>query len=229
MFDYKGYGHFLIEGAQMTIIVAVLAMALTIAMGLIGALGKLSRFRWARRLADLYTTIIRGVPELVLLLLIYYGGTVLLQHAAKMFGREEPIDINAFVAGVLVIGFIYGAYATETFRGAFQAVPKGQIEAAMACGMNRRQIFWRIRLPQVWRFAIPGLGNVWLVLLKATSLMSVIGVEELTRKADLAKAPTREPFTFFISAAFIYLVFTAISDYGRHWAEKRANVGVRRA
>jgi len=229
MFDYKGYGHFLIEGAQMTIIVAVLAMALTIAMGLIGALGKLSRFRWARRLADLYTTIIRGVPELVLLLLIYYGGTVLLQHAAKLFGREEPIDINAFVAGVLVIGFIYGAYATETFRGAFQAVPKGQIEAAMACGMNRRQIFWRIRLPQVWRFAIPGLGNVWLVLLKATSLMSVIGVEELTRKADLAKAPTREPFTFFISAAFIYLVFTAISDYGRHWAEKRANVGVRRA
>jgi His/Glu/Gln/Arg/opine family amino acid ABC transporter permease subunit len=229
MFDYKGYGHFLIEGAQMTIIVAVLAMALTIAMGLVGALGKLSRFRWARRLADLYTTIIRGVPELVLLLLIYYGGTVLLQHAAKLFGREEPIDINAFVAGVLVIGFIYGAYATETFRGAFQAVPKGQIEAAMACGMNRRQIFWRIRLPQVWRFAIPGLGNVWLVLLKATSLMSVIGVEELTRKADLAKAPTREPFTFFISAAFIYLVFTAISDYGRHWAEKRANVGVRRA
>jgi ABC-type arginine transport system permease subunit len=130
---------------------------------------------------------------------------------------------------VLVIGFIYGAYATETFRGAFQAVPKGQIEAAMACGMNRGQIFWRIRLPQVWRFAIPGLGNVWLVLLKATSLMSVIGVEELTRKADLAKSPTREPFTFFISAAFIYLVFTAISDYGRHWAEKRANVGVRRA
>jgi len=229
MFDYKGYGHFLIEGAQMTIIVAVLAMALTVAMGLIGALGKLSRFRWARVLADLYTTIIRGVPELVLLLLIYYGGTVLLQHLGTLFGREEPIDINAFVAGVLVIGFIYGAYATETFRGAFQAVPKGQIEAAMACGMNRNQIFWRIRLPQVWRFALPGLGNVWLVLLKATSLMSVIGVEELTRKADLAKAPTREPFTFFISAAFIYLVFTAISDFGRHWAEKRANVGVRRA
>ena len=229
MFDYKGYGHFLIEGAQMTIIVAVLAMMLTVAMGLIGALGKLSRFRWARVLADLYTTIIRGVPELVLLLLIYYGGTVLLQNLASLFGSGEPIDINAFVAGVLVIGFIYGAYATEVFRGAFQAVPKGQIEAAMACGMNRRQIFWRIRLPQVWRFAIPGLGNVWLVLLKATSLMSVIGVEELTRKADLAKAPTREPFTFFISAAFIYLVFTAISDFGRHWAEKRANVGVRRA
>jgi His/Glu/Gln/Arg/opine family amino acid ABC transporter permease subunit len=204
-------------------------MAITIAMGLIGALGKLSRFRWARILADLYTTIIRGIPELVLLLLIYYGGTVLLQHLGTLFGRERPIDINAFVAGVVVIGIIYGAYATEAFRGAFQAVPKGQIEAAMACGMNRRQIFWRIRLPQVWRFAIPGLGNVWLVLLKATSLMSVIGVEELTRKADLAKAPTREPFTFFISAAFIYLVFTAISDFGRHWAEKRANVGVRRA
>jgi len=109
MFDYKGYGHFLIEGAQMTIIVAVLAMAITVVMGLIGALGKLSRFRWARTLADLYTTIIRGVPELVLLLLIYYGGTVLLQHLGTLFGREEPIDINAFVAGVLVIDFIYGA------------------------------------------------------------------------------------------------------------------------
>jgi His/Glu/Gln/Arg/opine family amino acid ABC transporter permease subunit len=204
-------------------------MLIATAMGMIGALGKLSRMRWARSLADLYTTVIRGVPELVLLLLIYYGGTVLLQYLASLLGHEEPIDINAFVAGVVVIGFIYGAYATEVFRGAFQAVPKGQIEAAMACGMNRRQIFWRIRLPQVWRFAIPGLGNVWLVLLKATSLMSIIGVEELTRKADLAKAPTREPFTFFISAAFIYLVFTAISDFGRHWAEKRANVGVRRA
>jgi His/Glu/Gln/Arg/opine family amino acid ABC transporter permease subunit len=229
MFDYKGYGHFLIEGAQMTIIVALLAMMIAMVMGLVGALGKLSRLRWARRLADLYTTVIRGVPELVLLLLIYYGGTVLLQDLASLLGRTEPIDINAFVAGVVVIGIIYGAYATEAFRGAFQAVPKGQIEAAMACGMNRRQVFWRIRLPQVWRFAIPGLANVWLVLLKATSLMSIIGVEELTRKADLAKAPTREPFTFFISAAFIYLVFTAISDFGRHWAEKRANVGVRRA
>jgi len=229
MFDYKGYGHFLIEGAQMTIIVAVLAMAITIVMGLIGALGKLSRFRWARILADLYTTIIRGIPELVLLLLIYYGGTVLLQHLSTLFGRERPIDINAFVAGVLVIGFIYGAYATETFRGAFQAVPKGQIEAAMACGMNRRQIFWRIRLPQVWRFAIPGLGNVWLVLLKTTALMSVVNLDELTRKAAISAGYTKEPFTFFVVAAALYLCLTIVSNFGLEMLERRANRGVRRA
>ena len=233
MFDYKGYGHFLIEGAQMTIIVAVLAMILTIAMGLIGALGKLSRFRWARILADLYTTIIRGVPELVLLLLIYYGGTVLLQHLAGLFGREEPIDINAFVAGVLVIGFIYGAYATETFRGAIMSVPKGQSEAGWAFGMSRFYTFRRMVLPQMVRFALPSFTNNWLVLLKATALVSVIGLADITNLAKQAGAAARgeipgAAIIFMAFAGFLYLLISTVSLILLRKAEARYSVGVKR-
>ncbi len=230
MFDLKGYGHLLIDGALVTIEVAVCAMVVAIALGLIGAAGKLSTNRLVHGVANAYTVVIRGVPELVLMLLIYYGGTVLAQHiAAALMGSDEPIDINNFVAGTLVIGFVYGAFASEVFRGAFQSIPKGQIEAAMACGMSRGQVFRRIKLPQVWRFAIPGLGNVWLVLLKATAIISVIGLPELTRQASIVMNPTRKPFTVFLIAAALYLVMTAVSDYFRHRLERRAALGIRRA
>jgi His/Glu/Gln/Arg/opine family amino acid ABC transporter permease subunit len=229
MIDLKGYGHFLIEGAEMTIVVSLASMAAAIVMGLIGAGAKLSLNRTARTLANAYTTIIRGVPDLVLLLLVFYGGTVLLQKLLALLGHEGPVDIDAFVTGVLVLGFIYGAYATETFRGAFLAVPKGQIEAAKACGMNRWLMFRRIYLPQVWRFALPGLGNVWLVLLKGTSIISVVGLEELTRKSDMMTRNVKAPFTVYGLAALVYLVFTTISLLSLHAAEKRASVGVRRA
>lgn len=230
MFDLKGYGHLLIEGAIVTIEVAICAMLVAIALGLIGAAGKLSKNRVAHGIANAYTIVIRGVPELVLMLLIYYGGTVLAQHiAATLMGSEETIDINNFIAGTLVIGFVYGAFASEVFRGAFQSIPKGQLEAAMACGMSRSQVFWRIKLPQVWRFAIPGLGNVWLVLLKATAIISVIGLPELTRQASIVMNPTRKPFTVFLIAAALYLLMTAVSDYFRHLMERRASLGIRRA
>jgi His/Glu/Gln/Arg/opine family amino acid ABC transporter permease subunit len=228
MFDLKGYGHLLFEGALVTIEVAVCAMIVAIALGLVGAAGKLSKNPVAHFFANTYTIVIRGVPELVLLLLIYFGGTVLLQTlAARLFGHEESIDINNFVAGVLVIGFVYGAFATEVFRGAFQSIPKGQIEAAMACGMSKSQVFWRIKLPQVWRFAIPGLGNVWLVLLKATAIISVIGLPELTRQSTIVMNPTRKPFTVFLIAAALYLIMTAVSDVFRHRFERRAAAGIR--
>ncbi|MET1026656.1 MAG: ABC transporter permease [Dongiaceae bacterium] len=230
MFDLKGYGHLLWEGALITIEVAVCAMLVAIALGLIGAAGKLSHNRAAHGIANAYTVIIRGVPELVLMLLIYYGGTVLAQTlASKLFGSDQPIDINNFIAGTLVIGFVYGAFATEVFRGAFQSIPKGQVEAAVACGMTKVQVFRRIKLPQVWRFAIPGLGNVWLVLLKATAIISVIGLPELTRQASIVMNPTRKPFTVFLIAAALYLVMTAVSDFARHRLERRAGLGIRRA
>ncbi len=230
MFDLKGYGHLLLEGALVTIEVAICAMLVAIALGLAGAAGKLSQNRIAHGIANAYTVIIRGVPELVLMLLIYYGGTVLAQTlAATLFGNDQPIDINNFIAGTLVIGFVYGAFATEVFRGAFQSIPKGQIEAAKACGMNKTQVFHRIKLPQVWRFAIPGLGNVWLVLLKATAIISVIGLPELTRQASIVMNPTRKPFTVFLIAAALYLAMTAVSDFVRHRLERRAGLGIRRA
>lgn len=229
MFDFQGYGHFLIEGTIMTITVAIVSMIGAILLGLLGASAKLSRNRIARELGRAYTTIIRGVPDLVLLLLMFYGGTVLVQWLACLFGHPGTIDINAFITGAFVLSFIYGAYATEAFRGAFLAVPKGQIEAAMACGMSRWLSFRRIKLPQVWRFALPGLGNVWLVLLKGTAIISVVNLEELTRKAQLMNGPLKMPFSIYFAAALIYLGLTALSETALRQGERRARLGERAA
>jgi len=229
MLDLKGYGHFLIEGTGMTVLVAVVSMVGALVLGLLGAAAKLSPHWAIREIGRAYTTIIRGVPDLVLLLLVFYGGTVMVQWIACWFGRREPIDINAFITGSLVLGFIYGAYATEVFRGAFLAVPKGQLEAAMACGMSRRVRFQRIQLPQVWRFALPGLGNVWLLLLKATAIISVVGLEELARKADMMTRNVKAPFTVYGLTILIFLTLTIISEFFLKTAERRAAAGVRRS
>jgi His/Glu/Gln/Arg/opine family amino acid ABC transporter permease subunit len=228
--DLKGYGHLLWSGALMTLAVGIAAMAVALGLGVLGALAKLSSRALPRRLATAYTVIIRGIPELVLLLLIYYGGTALLQDLiALASGGDVRIDINAFAAGTLVVGFVYGAYATEIFRGAFLAVPKGQIEAGLSFGMTPTRVFWRIRLPQALRFALPGLANLWLTLFKATSITSVIGLSELARESYDIMAPTRLPFTTYFAAALIYLTITAVSDVIRHRIAVRAAAGVRSA
>src|SRR5262245_55601940 len=212
LFDLKGYGHLLLDGLLLTIEISVCSFLIVIILGLTGAAGKLSRSGIARKVANAYTTVVRGIPELVLLLLMYYGGTVLVQNiAASFFNYSERIDINRFAAGTLVLGIIYGAFAAEVFRGAFQSIAKGQLEAARSFGMNPWQVFWRISLPQAWRFAIPGLGNVWLVLIKATAITSVIGLTELTGQAAVIKVPTRQPFTVFLIAGSLYLAITACS------------------
>jgi len=230
LFGLKGYGHMLVDGFITTIEVSVCAFIVSIVLGLVGSAGKLSHNRIARGFANAYTVIIRGIPELVLLLLIYYGGTVIMQDVASAIsGSDVRIDIDNFVAGVLVVGFVYGAFSTEVFRGAFQSIPKGQIEAAMAAGMNKMQIFWRIKLPQVWRFAIPGLGNVCLVEVKATAIISAIGLAELTRQADVIKQPTHLPFTVFFIASVAYLVLTMVLNAFWHGLERRASLGIRRA
>jgi His/Glu/Gln/Arg/opine family amino acid ABC transporter permease subunit len=226
--DLKGYGHLLFEGALITLSVGVAAMAVALSLGILGALARLSKRRWLAGTGAAYAVIIRGIPELVLLLIVYYGGTVLLQWLLSAGGEDVRIDINAFFAGTLVLGFVYGAYATEIFRGAFLAVPRGQTEAATAYGMSPRQVFLRVSLPQAWRLAIPGLGNLWLTLLKATSVTSVIGLTELARQADLIKAPTKLPFTVFFAASLLYLAMTALSDIARARAERWASSGFRR-
>jgi len=226
MFDFKGYGHFLIDGTIMTVTVAIVSMAGAVLLGLLGASAKLSKNRVARELGRAYTTIIRGVPDLVLLLLMFYGGTVFVQWLACLSGNPGQADINAFVTGSFVLSFIFGAYATEAFRGAFLAVPKGQMEAAKACGMSRWLAFRRIELPQVWRFALPSLGNVWLVLLKGTAIISVVNLEELTRKAQLMNGPLKMPFSIYFVAALIYLGLTALSEIALREASKRASAGV---
>ena len=209
--DLHGYGWMLWRGLGLTILVGVGAMGLSVTFGLLGAWGKLSRYRAARWLAGTYTTVIRGVPELILILLVYYGVPTLIQDLAASAGHDLRVDLNPFVAGIATIGLIYGAFATEVFRGAFQAVPRGQIEAARAFGMGRALMLRRVVLPQMWRFALPGLGNVWMVLIKATALISVIQLEELMRSADIAARATRLPFTFFFAASLFYLGITIVS------------------
>lgn len=229
MLDLKGYGWMLWDGVQMTVLVGVGAMGLALVMGLLGAWGKMSKSKAGRATADVYTTVIRGVPELILILIVYYGTPTLIQDVAENFGADIIIDINPFVAGLTTIGFIYGAFATEVFRGAFQAIDRGQIEAARAIGMSQTLAFRRILLPQVWRFALPGLGNVWMVLIKATALISVIQLPELLRNADIAARAVRLPFTFYFAASLIYLAITVVSMLALQRAEAWANRGIRRA
>jgi His/Glu/Gln/Arg/opine family amino acid ABC transporter permease subunit len=217
------------DGLQITLLVGVCALAVGLLLGLLGAWSKLSKSRVARGIGETYTTVVRGVPELLLILIVYYGTPTLIQGVFESMGRDIIIDVNPFVAGVATLGFIYGAFATEVFRGAFQAIPVGQIEAARAIGMNRVLLVRRILLPQVWRYALPGIGNVWMVLIKSTALVSVIQLEELMRKADIAARAVKLPFTFFFAASLIYLGITAVSTIAQHRAEAWANRGVRRA
>ncbi len=228
LFDLQGYGHLLIDGVLITITVGIAAMAVALALGILGALARLSPSRWLRNIGSTYATVVRGIPELVLMLIVYYGGTVLLQQLLSLGGEDVRVDINAFLAGTLVLGFVYGAYATEIFRGAFLAVPKGQIEAATAFGMSKSRVFRRILFPQALRLAIPGLGNLWLTLMKATSITSVIGLTELARQADLIKNPTHAPFTVYFIACLFYLLITAISDVVRLRIDHWASAGFRR-
>jgi arginine/ornithine transport system permease protein len=146
-----------------------------------------------------------------------------------MLGHEDYIDIDPFVAGVLTIGFIFGAYLTESFRGAFLAVPPGQREAGLAYGMSARQVLWRITLPQMLRHALPGLSNNWLVLIKSTAIVSVIGLSDLMTRGQQAAGTTREPFSFYLAVALIYLVFTSLSELAFGWATRHLAIGAKEA
>lgn len=230
MLDFQGYGWVFWAGTKITLLVGLSAAPLVLALGLLGAWGKLAGNPIARAVAGAYTTIVRGVPELVLILLVYYGITILLQNLLTLAtGGEVLVDIDPFTAGTLTLGVIYGAFTTEVFRGAFQALDRGQIEAARACGMSRTLAFRRIMLPQAWRFAIPGLGNIWLLLIKATALMSIVQLPELMRMTDVAARAVRMPFTFYFAASIIYLLITIVSLQVFQRAEAWANRGIRRA
>ena len=218
------YAPLLGRGALVTASVAVLALVLATFLGALGASAKLSRRLIPRAIAQIYTTIVRGVPDLVLILLIYFGGQRLLNIAGHALGTDY-IEISKFWAGVISIGFIYGAYLTETFRGAYLAVPKGQGEAARSMGMRPLPTLWKVLLPQIMRFALPGYGNVWLVLVKSTAVISVIGLQDLVGLADKAGKATREPFLFFVAVILVYLAITWVSSLVLNYADRRANRG----
>ncbi|MDX1432864.1 MAG: ABC transporter permease [Gammaproteobacteria bacterium] len=228
MFDLHGYFPFILKGMLLTVEVALLSLAISIVLGMLGAVAKLSQSRTARFVAGIYTTIIRGVPDLVLMTLIFFGGQILVNDMADKLGLGY-IDVSPFFAGTITIGFIFGAYMTETFRGAILAVPRGEIEAGHAYGMSPVQVFFRITLPASVRHALPGFGNNWLVLAKTTALVSVIGLHDMVFNAGQAGGATRQPFTFYLVVALLFLVITGVSDVGLRWLNRRYSVGVRRA
>lgn len=219
----------ILQGALLTVGVSLSALAVAVVLGLLGAAAKLSASRVAVAVATAYTTLVRGIPELVLMLLLFYGGTMGLNKLLELMGSEATADINPFLAGVLTIGFIYGAFMTETFRGAILSIPKGQAEAARAYGMNRRQAFLRITAPQMVRYALPGVTNNWLVLIKATALVSLIGLHDMTYLAKQASAATREPFAFFLFTAALFLVYTSVSLVVLNRLNQRYSLGAKRA
>jgi arginine/ornithine transport system permease protein len=232
MLDLHGYGPSIFEGAILTVQVAVLSLLIALILGLAGAIAKQSANPVPRIIATIYTTVIRGVPDLVLMLLIFFGGQMLMNMFSDwlydQFAWDIFFNINEFIAGVVTIGFIFGAYMAETFRGAFQSVNRGQLEAGYAYGMSKRQVFIKISFPQMMRHALPGLGNNWLVMLKTTALVSIIGLADMVRLASEAAKAVHEPFTFLIPVALAYLFLTAVSEWILKRLEVKYSAGVAR-
>ncbi|RQH08469.1 ABC transporter permease [Paraburkholderia dinghuensis] len=224
----QGYGPLILAGTWQTVKLSVLSLVLSFVLGLIGAAAKLSKNRVAYGAGTVYTTLIRGVPDLVLMLLLFYSLQIWLNNLTEAVGWDQ-IDIDPFVAGVIVLGFIYGAYFTETFRGAFIAVPRGQLEAGHAYGMTSWQVFRRIMFPQMMRFALPGIGNNWQVLVKSTALVSIIGLADVVKASQDAGKGTLRFFFFTLVAGAIYLVVTTVSNFVLMYLEKRYSTGVRKA
>lgn len=228
MLDFlQGYEASILKGAWVTVEVALVSLVLAVLFGLLGAVAKMSSNRCLRMVATTYTTIIRGIPDLVLMMLIFFGGQVMLNNSLYSLNETfnawfstpdnyvqylpDYIDVSPYAAGVLTLGFIFGAYMAETFRGAMLAVDRGELEAATAYGMSPWQRFHRVMFPQMVRHALPGFGNNWLVLLKTTALVSIIGLEDMVRTGALAAGSTKMPFTFYMTVAVIFLFFTSIS------------------
>ena len=225
IWEYRGL---LLAGTAVTIQLALGSLLLSVVLGLVGASAKLAKNPVSQRLASTYTTLVRGVPDLVLMMLLFYGGQQIVNDLGGATGLWDYVEINQLTAGIASIGFVFGAYMTETFRGAILAIPRGQIEAGISCGMTSLTIFYRITWPQMVRHALPSFTNNWLVLVKATALVSVIGLHDLVWNASTAGRSVREPFTFMFAVLVIYLILTAVSDVGLRWLDRRYSAGVRR-
>ncbi len=222
-FGSGGWGALLLLAALLTLCVTATALAIGAVLGTIVAAAKLSGNVALVTLGNIYTTVFRGVPELLIIYLIYFGGSSAVTSIGKALGYEGFLGLPSFLAGALAVGIISGAYQAEVFRGAFQAISKGELEAASAIGMHRALRLRRIIIPQVFRFAIPGIGNVWQLSLKDSALISVTGLAELMRTSQVAAGSTRQYFLFFIVGGILYLILTSLSDRVFNGAERRAN------
>ncbi len=223
------WGHELALGAAMTAGLALTTLPFGLALGFSAALAKDSKTAWLRGVGETYTTVFRGLPELLTLLLIYYGSQILSQNLADASGLPITVNVSPFTAGVIALSLVFGAYASEVLLSALRAVERGQIEAARSFGMSPALVFRRVVAPQMLRIALPGLGNNWLSLLKDTSLVSVIALNDLLRMTEVAVESTRRPFEFYAIACAIYLAMTALSTLAIARAEKAARRGWRQS
>ncbi|NOL49970.1 ABC transporter permease [Pelistega europaea] len=216
----------ILEGAALTIQIAVLSLIFSVVLGLVGAVMRLSDNFMLSRVATVYSTVVRGVPDLIWMLMVYYSAQIGLNSLTDALGMES-FEISPFIAGVLTLSFIFGAYFTETFRGAILAVPYGQIEAGYAYGFGAFAVLYRITFPLMMRYALPGVRNNWLVLTKATALVSIIGLDDMTRITQQAGSATQYPFLFNMVSALLFLVLTFVSLRVFAWLEKHYQRGVK--
>lgn len=229
-FGPEGWGDELLSGLLVTVELAVTTLPLGLLIGFTVAGASLSKSRWLRRIGRGYTTAARGIPELLTLFLVYNGVAILINSLVRSFNPDADfVELSPFVAGVVALSVVFGAFAGEVLRGAFQALDPGQIEAGQAMGMNRADLFRFIKLPQIWRFALPGLGNLWVNLLKDTALVSIIALNDLLRMTNIAVGATKKPFTFFLVACAAYWLLSILSEIVLARLEARANRGIRRA
>lgn len=210
----NGWGDEILAGIWVTLSLAIATLPLGLAIGFFIALAKNSEEASLRNAANIYTTIFRGLPELLTLFIIFYGLPLVIRQVQGLFVEDPQLAINSFVAGMIALGVVFSSYASEVFLSAFKGIPQGQYEAGKALGLKRLQTMRLIIIPQLIRLALPGLSNLWLVLLKDTALVSVIGLSDILRQTQIAARVTKEPFLFFGTACLIYLIFSIISSIG---------------
>lgn len=220
-----GWGANLLRGLVRSLQIAFGAFGMGLIIGTFGAYAKLYGGPIARDLAAIYTTMVRAIPELVMIILLYYAGTDLINRILEGMGYQR-VDISGLVAGIVVLGFVQGAYATEVLRGAIKAIPQGEIEAARAYGMSPVLMMRRITLPAMLPHALPGLANLWLISTKDTALLAVVGFSELTLETRQAAGTTKAYMTFYLAAGALYLFITLFSSVILEWVEKRARRGM---
>lgn len=227
-FGDTGWGMALLKAAAMTLLLTLAALLIGALVGSLVATAKLSRRRGVRYLGDAYSILFRGIPELLVIYLFYFGGASVVSAINHWFGGQGYVDVPPFLVGAIAVGLISASYQAEVYRGAFIAVAKGELEAALAIGMTRSMRIRRVLIPQIWRYALPGLGNVWQMSLKDSALISVIGLVELMRASQVAAGSTRQYFTFYIVGGVCYLILTGLSGRLFNIAENRVQRTQRR-
>ncbi|MDB9776356.1 ABC transporter permease subunit [Alphaproteobacteria bacterium] len=221
----NGWGDEMLRACAMTLAVSLCAIIFGLILAIPFVLMKLSNNKILKFIANFFTTVVRGIPELLIIYLFFFGSSAAIMFVASIFGHDGYIEINAFFIGAFCVGIICAAYSTEVLRGAVKAIPKGQIEASHAFGIRGKRLLFGIMIPQTLRIALPGIGNIWQLVLKDTALISVTGLVEIMRQTHVASGSTREPFLFLVTAGILYLLLTTFSNKLFIVAEKNYSKG----